>query len=249
MTRDGTVAGSYSEANSTYGFVRAVDGTITPFQSPEGTDETIVASMNESGWIVGDAIHGPRGHAKELGFLRSPSGDFSYLGKGMWLAAINSRGTVTGYLDDNSGEHAFIRTSDGTVTTFDPSGQGAIAYPQAINIAGTVVGDFGATVNNVNVTEGFIRAKDGGITTFAVPGDDVTGTMPSRINKAGTVVGFYQTSDGRVHGFTRSIDGSIIPIDVPGAAHTWAFGINDKGRVSGTFQMENGINAGFIWRP
>ena len=47
----------------------------------------------------------------------------------------------TGYYSSDSGTHGFLRTSDGTITTFDPPESGA-TYALAINGSGAIIGDY-----------------------------------------------------------------------------------------------------------
>jgi hypothetical protein len=53
--------------------------------------------------------------------------------------AINPSGVITGFYDDSSGRHGFVRALDGTITTFDAPGS-LFTQPQAITPAGTIVG-------------------------------------------------------------------------------------------------------------
>ena len=63
---------------------------------------------------------------------------------------------------------------------------------------------------------GFLRARDGAITTFDVP-DAVNGTYAGGINSAGTIAGNYFDASFFDHGFLRASDGTITEFDVPGA--------------------------------
>ena len=68
------------------------------------------------------------------------------------------------------------------------------------------------------------------------------------INAWGTVVGFYRNSTGD-HGFLRSANGAIAPIDLPGAAATQPLGINDLGVIVGAYLDSNGAAHGFRRTP
>ena len=93
-------------------------------------------------------------------------------------------------------DHGFVRASDGTVTTFDPSGSlYTIAY--SINAKGSIAGSY---VDSSEVGHGFVRAADGTFTVFDVSGS--TGIAPESINVKGAIGGYYL--DGSVaHGFLR----------------------------------------------
>jgi hypothetical protein len=66
--------------------------------------------------------------------------------------------------------HGYLRAADGTITTFDAPGAGAVynagTFAMAINSGGVIAGYF----RDVNyVGQGFARADDGTITIFDVP--------------------------------------------------------------------------------
>jgi hypothetical protein len=76
---------------------------------------------------------------------------------------INPAGTVTGYFDDvNFVAHGFVRTPDGSITTFDVAGS-AGTDPIRINPGDAMVGDY---LDANSVSHGFVRTRDGSITTF-----------------------------------------------------------------------------------
>ena len=54
-------------------------------------------------------------------------------------------------------------------------------------------------VDTNNVTNGFLRAPDGGITTIDVPG--AAGTLAAGINDPGAITGFSAAANGTGHGF------------------------------------------------
>ena len=54
-------------------------------------------------------------------------------------------------------------------------------------------------VDTNNVTNGFLRAPDGSITTIDVPG--AAGTLAAGINDPGRITGFYTDANGTGHGF------------------------------------------------
>src|SRR5437660_5278419 len=125
------------------------------------------------------------------------------------------------------------RTANGaTITTFDASGAGRGigqgTFPKGINAAGAITG---AYLDGSNLNHGFLRASDGTIITFDVPGSIATG--PFSINAAGAITGEYLDASNRNHGFLRARDGTITTFDVPGAISTAAFSINPEGAIAG----------------
>jgi hypothetical protein len=94
--------------------------------------------------------------------------------------------------------HGFLRTPDGTITTFDVPGA-AGTRGNSINPAGEITGTY---FDESFVTHGFLRARDGTFTTFDPPGSLTT--TPSGINPAGAITGYYQDSTRfNFHGFVR----------------------------------------------
>jgi hypothetical protein len=74
------------------------------------------------------------------------------------------------------------------------------------------------------------------ITTFDPRGAGMAagqGTFAQQGLDSGTIVGYYIDADAVAHGFVRTVDGRYTIIDVPGAAGTQAYGINNKGTVVG----------------
>lgn len=81
--------------------------------------------------------------------------------------------------------HGFVRTQDGTITTFDPPGSLATS-PSDINPAGAITGYY--QVAN-HIFHGFLRARHGAYTVFDPPGSLITET--EAINSVGAITGFY----------------------------------------------------------
>jgi len=103
--------------------------------------------------------------------------------------AINRRGTVTGsYVDANHMAHCFVRSRDGSITSFDPAGSvNTLGDTVGINRAGAISGGF---VTADGVTHGFVRDPEGAITSFYGPGAGTTkgtGSFANMINDAGTI--------------------------------------------------------------
>jgi hypothetical protein len=84
------------------------------------------------------------------------------------------------------------------------------------------------------------------ITTFDPQGSGTAagqGTYAQQGLNSGTIVGYYVDADNVNHGFIRSVNGNYTTIDVPGAAGTQAFGINEKGTVVGWWFEPNGVGS------
>jgi predicted membrane protein len=155
--------------------------------------------------------------------------------------------------------HGFVRTADGTITTFDVRGAGTgpdegtlPGGVDCLNPAGTIVGYY---VDASDVSHGFVRAADGTITTFDAPGagtDEFEGTIPAGINPAGVIAGEYIDMDFVYHGFVRAANGTITTFDAPGAegsVGTIPNNINAAGAITGVYFDASFRQHGFVRTP
>ena len=164
-------------------------------------------------------------------------GTFTILPAGTAAYSINDSGVVAGA--EASGL-SFVRTPDGTITTFKAADGAAITRALSINSSGVVTGDY----LEAGVGHGFVRAVDGTITSFDVPDAGQQATEPVSINAQGVIAGYYVDQLGHPHGFVRTTDGAITTFEVPGAIATIAFGINDKGDIVGGWT--DSLGHGFV---
>jgi hypothetical protein len=159
--------------------------------------------------------------------------------QGTFAYNINPAGAIAGqYLDANNVYHGYVRAPDGAITTFDAPDAGTGAFQGTftatiggLNAQGAVVG---SSLDANNVYHGFVRAADGTITTFDIPGAGTgafQGTFPGGINPAGTIPGTYTDSSGVNHGFVRARDGTVTTFDIPDAG---------TGSGQGTFGQHSG---------
>jgi len=261
----GVIAGHFRDANGArHGFLRAPDGTFTLFDAPGAGTEffqgTRAYSINPAGAVAGwytDASNVAHG------YLRAPDGNITTFDApgaggagtgrlpGTSAYNINPAGVIAGiYTDVNYVFHSFVRTPDGTITTFDvpgastSSGLGTFAAEfDGINPAGAITGNY---TDASGVSHGYVRAPDGAITVFDVPGAGTGG-----INPAGSIVGGYMDASGVNHGFVRAAGGTFSVFDVPGAGTgpgqgTSGGNINTPGDVDGIYVDATGVSHGFV---
>jgi hypothetical protein len=165
MNLEGVVTGAYFPGAS--GFVRAPNGTITPFSPPNST-ATFPAAINIGGAITGEYSEPFDNPFTFLlrGFLRTLAGEYQTFDAATYTpccifttpTSINDFGTVTGnYNDGYNIYHGFLRTSDGTIHTFDAPGAGTGnfqgTHPESINLAGTIAGYY---TDSLGIGHGFL---------------------------------------------------------------------------------------------
>ena len=140
-----------------------------------------------------------------------------------------------------------------TIITFDPPGS-ILTEALDINPAGAITGAY-ADASNVN--HGFLRAKDGTITTFEAPGAGTgpgQGTLDPKINTPGDIAGPYLDASNVFHGFVRNKQVDITTFDVPGAGTgmfqgTYPTANNPEDAIPGNYTDANGVNHGFLRTP
>src|SRR6516225_7596574 len=180
----GAITGFTRDAgNVRHGFLRARDGGFTMFDAPgaggAGTGPypgTLASFINPAGAITG--LYTDTNYAAH-GFVRAPDGTITTFdapgagtgsGEGTFVetptGGINPVGEITGDSCDAVTCHGFLRTPDGTITTFDPPGS-TLTNGNGINPAGAITGN---DVDAGGVFHGYLRSPDGSFTIFDAPG-------------------------------------------------------------------------------
>ena len=168
-------------------------------------------------------------------------GDFN----GTFASGINNGGAITGYyVDTNNVYHGFLRSHEGSFTTFEAPGADTTAgsfngtVPNSINNSGAITGSY---TDANSFSHGFLRSPDGKFTTFDVPGVGGFGSTPIALNSQGAIVGFYTDADFNFHAFLRSPNGKFATWVGPGAC--------DNGQPNGCFgSSASNINTFWISR-
>src|SRR5215813_3375731 len=244
--------------------------TITTFDAPgAGTGAfqgTYALAIDPSETIVGFIRD-----ANEVrhGFIRSQDGSFTIFdapgagtgfGQGTRAYSINPSGTITGHFTDSVNvAHGYVRSNQGVITVFDAPGAGTGAgqgtfpalSPLLINPNGAITGYY---FDSGFVYHGFLRDRNGVITTFDVPGagtGPLQGTQSFAISPRGEITGFYFDATTAVHGFLRDEKGVITTFDVPGAGTgfqqgTYGGGFAPNGTIMGVLIDADNLNHGFL---
>jgi hypothetical protein len=110
------------------------------------------------------------------------------------------------------------------------------------------------------IGHGFLRAPDGTLTIFDVPGTVPGFTVGAAtfdgLNPAGAFVGLYFDASGVSHAWLRDPDGTINEFDAPHAGTTadqfqgtFADCINPEGAISGWYTDSDNVNHVFVRAP
>jgi hypothetical protein len=158
---------------------------------------------------------------------------------------MNPAGAMAGtYYDNLNGIiHGFLRSPNGTFTTFDPPNNIYTFGPYFINPAGAITGIFQDATYQYR---GFLRTPDG--TLITVDPSDSTYTQPVGINPAGTIAGYYYqvVNYSPARGFLRAPNGAFTTFDYPGTNQgTIPSGITPAGTITGSYYA-NGQYHGFL---
>jgi hypothetical protein len=210
----GAITGFYVDANSVqHGFVRAPGGKITEFD-PTGSVFTTPNAIDAPGAITGFYFDANFvGH----GFLRTPDGSITSFDapgadstpnsfNGTFGVGLTPSGEIEGVFVDAKGVlHGFVRSIQGSFTTYDVPGAGTGAgqgtLPESNNTVGVITGN---SIDGNFVNHGFLVDQQGSISVFDVPGTGTgagQGTIPLGNNDPGTIVGQYIDGGNVTHGF------------------------------------------------
>ncbi|HEX4159314.1 MAG TPA: hypothetical protein VHY79_12645 [Rhizomicrobium sp.] len=209
INRSGKIAGYYNDnADVSHGFVREADGTISKFNdSLAGNGNyqgTLARAISNQGEITGYYVD-PGGEAH--GFIRTRKNKYTTIdptgSQGTLAVSISGVGAVTGEYYSGGASHGFVRSAEGTITSFDAPDGGEIVYVLSINNDESVVGEY---LDVGGIRHGFLRSADGTFTPIDAPGAGTApqqGTVATSINDDGEIAGYFVDSRGTYVGFLR----------------------------------------------
>ena len=220
LGNDGTAAGYYEDSDGLHHGVILENGEWRQYNFPGSVQTEIFGISDSTGALTGNFID-------TEGVRRGFTGDeiIEFPGASATYADFVSAGRLVGsYIDADGIYHAYIRFSDG-FTSIDLPGAANIDYyfVHGINDAGTYI-ERSQVVGDMPRTH---VATYAGREELRVPGS--VSTEGYNINQDGSIVGNYETADGRRHGFIArpAVEASTITniagddwtyesIDVPG---------------------------------
>ena len=195
LGNDGRAAGYYEDSEGLHKGVILEDGELRQYDFP-GSVETEI-------WGISDATGNLTGNWTDAsGVRRGFTGDIivEYPGAVETYADfINALGGMFGsYVDENGKYTPYLRAPDGRYVSFTPPTQGTYEFffvhgftDTKISVSrGKVIGE---------VTRTYVGTFLGGLHELKVPGS--VRTEGYNINQDASVVGHYDSPDGRRHGF------------------------------------------------
>jgi uncharacterized membrane protein len=275
INSDGDIVGRYDSATdgNTHGYLRTRRGRFIAIDVRHA-NFTVAAGINSHGVIVGQYRLTTDPTMKRHGFVRSrgtfttidfPNAAFTN------ALGINRHGEIVGRYCTTvpppcfpqNNQHGFLRSKGGHFSTIDfPGAAGTIAGTNAwgINDRGEIVGSYQGTDGKSHV---YLR-RHNQFTTIDFPtavDPNAVDTAPSGskggINSGGDVVSYYcnlepcvvnnnfNLNNDSEHGFLLTGGGAFTRIDVPNSHATFAFGINRRGDIVGSYDDASGHH-GFL---
>lgn len=149
---------------------------------------------------------------------------------GAQASGINNAGQIVGTAYAGSSPFATIWSGTGITTLASAS------YGMAINASGDVTGQW----------NGHAFLETAGVMTDlgVLPGG--TWTSGYAINASGNIAGYGNTGSGAFQAFTWSVKSGFTQLKTFGGANSYAFGINDAGKVTGSAQTLAGFMHAFL---
>jgi hypothetical protein len=167
---------------------------------------------------------------------------------------MNNSGTIVGYYSETTRTvHGFIRSPDGTFTTFDvPNAATGGTQITAINDLGDFAGSYADQSGN---SFGFVRTNNNQVTllTYVMFSQSISPTSisPTSLNDGGSVVGYFLSLPSQcINGFEGAFP-ALYPQEMGGfssinCSNTRPTQISADGSIIGSFSDQNGQALGFL---
>ena len=222
LANNGNAAGYYVDSDGHHRGVVLENGELRPYDFPDAVQTEIWGISDTTGALTGNFID-------VEGIRRGFTGDETVEFPGAletYTDFVNSRGGMVGsYVNAEGVYHPYVRTPAGRFVSLDLPQAASLEYlfVHGVNDAQTVVARTKG-VGEVPLT--YVGAFQDGLKLFTVPGS--ISTEGYNINQDGSIVGHYDTPDGRRHGFiARPVGDTGEPIvpepDVTPADFTYTY--------------------------
>ena len=191
----GKAAGHYKDIDGLYHGVIMEDGELTQYDFPGAAETHIYGLSDETGALSGNIVDA-------AGVTHAFSGELTITFPGAvntYGDFVNAAGAVVGsYVDADGRPHGFIRNPDGSFTTID--------VPEMPNLQFLFVNtitDFGVIAFRAKAVNDILRSylllPDGILYEVRLP--DSVNTVVRNVNQDGSIIGYYDLTDGRRYGF------------------------------------------------
>ena len=208
LANNGNAAGHYQDSDGRYHGVVLEDGELQQYDFPGAIQTEIYGISDATGALTGNFIDAS-------GVRRGFSADEIIEVEGAletYADFVNSSGGMVGsYVDAEGLYHPYIRTPNGRFVSIDLPQAAFLEYffVHGINDARVVVA---RTKRIDGVPSTLVGTFQAGLQQFQVPGS--VSTEGYNINQDGSIVGYYDTADGRRHGFiARPVTDTDAPVD------------------------------------
>ena len=196
LGNNGVAAGHYKDSDGLYhGVVLDENGELKQYDFPGAVQTFIFGISDETGALSGNIVDTD-------GVTHGFSGDMSITFPGAvktYADFVNSAGVVVGsYITAEDTVHGFMRAPDGSFTTIDVPELPNLdfLFVNAINNDGIVI--FRAKAVD-DIQRSYILLPGGIPHELRFPGS--VSTVVRNINQDGSIIGYYDSADGRRHGF------------------------------------------------
>ena len=207
LGNNGNAAGHYEDSEGLYHGVVLENGELRQYDFPGAVQTEIYGISDATGALTGnftDASGVRRGFSGET-IVEAPGALETY------VDFINASGRMVGsYIDADGVYHPYMRSSGGRFISLDLPQAATFEYffVHGINDVGVLVGR-SKRIDGVPRTS--VGSLQHGLKALKVPGS--VSTEGWNINQDGSVVGHYDSPDGRRHGFIA------IPVDEAVSTH------------------------------
>ena len=214
LGNNGQAAGYYVDSDGKHrGVVLTIEGQLQPYDFPGSVETEIWGISDSTGNLTGNFIDTEDGIRR--GFTGTETGIeiIEFPGASETFADfINSQGGMVGSFVDADGIYQpYVRTPTGRFVSLDLPRADRLEYffVHGINDAQTIVSR-AKPRDGVPLT--YIGTFQAGLKPFKVPGS--VSTEGYNINQDGSIVGHYESADGRIHGFiARPAQDTDAPVD------------------------------------
>ena len=192
---NGLAAGHYEDSDGLHHGVILEDGKLRQYDFPGAIETEIYGYSDSRGVLTGNFIDASgvrRGFSGDI-IIEVPDATATY------ADFVNASGAVTGsYIDVDGLYHPYVRTANGTFvfhTYLDPSNL-EYSFVHGITDTRIIVTRAKAVGDR---PRSYVGTSQHGLSELEFPGS--VSTEGYNINQDGSVVGYYDSADGRRHGF------------------------------------------------